>query len=285
MLNVFCRIPLYYTLKTLFLLYLVLPQTQGASYLYKYHLEPFLDNHEAEIDATLLQYKGFAYRYVQDRLRTLWDLILASMGQTPATRSETAVEPGINTGAAPLPTLQDPATGPLQMLGGLWRAYGPAIVATGAAAFQQTTRSAAAPGGTSFLDMATAAIRPQSQNTDAREVPQRRSSGQSVQERRRHLEAELASLAPTDVPYNTSTSIPVQHGSSSYLPLSGSEADLRARVSQFEEIEVPSDIEGYDVEPNANKQQRPPSNTGRRTSWFGWPGGSPSPAISEKKSD
>lgn len=266
-------------MKTLFLLYLALPQTQGASYLYKFHLQPFLDTHEAEIDATLLRYKGFAYRYIQDRVRTLWDLILASMGQAPAARPEAAAEqPGINPGAAPPPTLQDPASGPLQMLGGLWRAYGPAIVATGAAAFQQTaqtTRNAAA--GPSFLDMATAAMRPQSQNTDVREGTQRRSSGQSSRERRRQPEADTWSDTAS------STSIPVQQGSSSYLPLSGSEADLRARVSQFEEVEVPSDIEGYDVEPSINRQRKPSST--RRTSWFGWPGASPSPATSAKKSD
>lgn len=264
-LNVICRIPFYYTLKTIFLLYLALPQAQGASYLYKYHLQPFLDTHEAEIDANLLRYKGFAYRFVQDRLRTLWGLILESMGQGPPARSATAPEQtDINVGAAPLPSLQDPASGPLQMLGGLWRLYGPTVVAAGTAAFQQTaqaTRNAAAGSdGASLLDMAAAALR--SQNANAR---------------------ELASPVPYDVA--STSSIPVQHGSSSYLPLSGSEADLRARVSQFEEVEVPSDIEGYDVEPNAKQQGRPSSN--RRTSWFGWPaaGGSPSPALSTKKSE
>ncbi|KLO18987.1 hypothetical protein SCHPADRAFT_918858 [Schizopora paradoxa] len=269
-------IPFYYTLKTLFLLYLALPQTQGASYLYKYHLQPFLDTHEAEIDAKLLRYKGFAYKYIQDRLRMVWDLILTSMGQAPAARPETAGEqPAVNPGAAPPPTLQDPASGPLQMLGGLWRAYGPAIVATGAAAFQQTSQNTrnAAPG-TSFFDMAAAAMQPQSQTADSREAPKRRSSGQSSRERRRQPESDIFSDTASV------SSIPVQQGSSSYLPLSGSEADLRARVSQFEEVEVPSDIEGYDVEPTSNRQGKPSSS--RRTSWFGWPGASP---TSSKKSD
>lgn len=48
-----CRLPLYYTIKTIFILYLVLPQTKGASYLYTHHLQPFFNTHEPQIDATL----------------------------------------------------------------------------------------------------------------------------------------------------------------------------------------------------------------------------------------
>lgn len=43
-------VPFYYYFRLMFLLYLVLPQTQGARVLYQTHLHPFLTEHEANID-------------------------------------------------------------------------------------------------------------------------------------------------------------------------------------------------------------------------------------------
>ena len=47
------RIPFYYGIKTIFLLYLSLPQTRGASYIYEQHLQPFFHTHEGQIDAAI----------------------------------------------------------------------------------------------------------------------------------------------------------------------------------------------------------------------------------------
>ena len=44
------RLPFYAWFRALFLLYLVLPQTQGARIFYQTHLEPFLTSHELDID-------------------------------------------------------------------------------------------------------------------------------------------------------------------------------------------------------------------------------------------
>lgn len=43
-------VPFYYYFRLIFLLYLVLPQTQGARVLYQTYLHPFLTEHEANID-------------------------------------------------------------------------------------------------------------------------------------------------------------------------------------------------------------------------------------------
>ncbi|CAK7568291.1 MAG: hypothetical protein SEPTF4163_006278 [Sporothrix epigloea] len=43
-------VPFYYYLRLIFLLYLVLPQTQGARLLYQTHIHPWLAEHEAQID-------------------------------------------------------------------------------------------------------------------------------------------------------------------------------------------------------------------------------------------
>ena len=46
------RFPFYYEIKILFTLWLILPQTQGAAYLYNNYVEPTLTRHEKEIEST-----------------------------------------------------------------------------------------------------------------------------------------------------------------------------------------------------------------------------------------
>ena len=71
--------------------------------------------------------------------------------------------------AAP-PTMSDPVSGPTQALGSLWRAYGPAIIASGTALLSQANRStdagiATPPGGPSRINSgSSAAPRNQSQS-------------------------------------------------------------------------------------------------------------------------
>ncbi|EJD01937.1 uncharacterized protein FOMMEDRAFT_20700 [Fomitiporia mediterranea MF3/22] len=265
-------LPLYYPLKTIFLLYLSLPQTQGSSYLYVNYLQPFLHTHEADIDATLARVKARVYTYLQEKFRLLWSALLGSLGQS-------AAQPGAEAAAEsfPPPTVADPVSGPTQLLGGLWRSYGPSIVASGASLF--TMASAAAAAQQRFRPADPSPPRGQGQG---------RSVSQALAERRRQLEAELASLPPTDELQNSSGSeseSPVKvmadrPGSSSYLPTSGtSEVDLRSRNGQYEEVEVPSDVEGYDVGPS---QSAVPPSVNRQTSWFGWGG---SPAVPDEKDD
>ncbi|THH05777.1 hypothetical protein EW145_g4544 [Phellinidium pouzarii] len=252
-------LPLYYPMKTIFLLYLSLPQTRGSSYLYINYLEPFLKYHEPEIDATLVKLKARICTFVQGKFHQIWEQIIGSLGhsaQPGASASADGVQP---------PSMGDPVSGPTQMLGGLWRTYGPSVVASGATLFTMAKAAAVA--------------QPASGEQGRGRV---QGASQPLLDRRRQLEAELSFLPlRSDELQNSSgsesespvTSIPVQHGSSSYLPSSvaGSEADLRARVGQFEEVEVPSDVEGYDVGPSQRRgtPDAPPVAT-RRTSWFGW---------------
>lgn len=61
------RIPFYFEAKLLFVLWLVLPQTRGATLLYVSYIDPFLAEHEESIDAALTEAKvqakqaGLAY--------------------------------------------------------------------------------------------------------------------------------------------------------------------------------------------------------------------------------
>ena len=99
---------------------------------------------------------------------------------------------------------------------------------------------------------------------------------QSVSDRRRQLEAELAALPPS-TPYNVHVNIPqtvpayASSRTSSSSDIGGGNLRERtASASRFEEVEVPSDAEGYDVRDSDDEGSRP--TAGRRTSSFfgGW---------------
>ncbi|KAF7329942.1 Protein YOP1 [Mycena kentingensis (nom. inval.)] len=240
-----CWIPLYYPLKTLFLLYLALPQTRGATFVYQAHLRPFIAAHEADIDSALAQLRTYVYTVVQTQLRALWAHIAAATGQNPNAappQANPATPAGLNLPGA---------------VGNFWRAYGPGIMATGASFLH----SAAPPAAGQRSSVATDGAAPPTQ---------------SLLDRRRQLEAELAALAaaegriPMPVPHPLYT--PNASPSTTYSARS-SDASLhqRARADssqfRFEEVDVPSDVEGYD----AGGERPAPVQRG---SWFGW-GGSP----------
>ncbi|KAG6857510.1 hypothetical protein H0H87_002135 [Tephrocybe sp. NHM501043] len=254
-------IPFYYTIKTLFLLYLALPQTQGASYIYRTHLSPFFHAHETQIDATLASLKAKAYRFVQERLRALWDTAAASLQQNP----NSASTGGATQGSHQQPTLAGPVSGPTQLAGSLWRTYGPGIMASGAALLRSATAAATTPASTN------------TSTNNLRTPPSTRPStrSQDSTERRKQLEAELAALTavPETIIPQTKGSTGTSRPSSS---ASASELGLRERTysnSRFEEIEVPSDVEGYDVGDHEGQGEARPA-AASRGSWFGWATGS-----------
>ncbi|KAF9269468.1 hypothetical protein L218DRAFT_850805 [Marasmius fiardii PR-910] len=276
-------LPFYYTIKTLFLLYLSLPQTQGSTFIYHKYLAPLLHEHEDQIDRSMSKIRGIVWEFVQAKARALWDALVASMGQQPGA-------PPIGSAVAPPPTQNDPASGPVQMAFGLWRTYGPVILTTGAAMFKQVAPA-------SFF----------SERPPAQPYPDSSSSRisnattQSVLERRRALEAELAALDHID-PHGglSDVSTPSSSFASPFaptfpiptIPLPGTSSAststnsspisspyLRERTAsgvglgRFEEIEMPP--EGYDAGAvdhgvgHVYDGGRPSQSQGR-TSWFGW---------------
>ncbi|BFZ61240.1 hypothetical protein YB2330_002299 [Saitoella coloradoensis] len=77
--------PFYHTIKALFMLWLVLPQTQGATYLYITYVHPLLLEYEGEIDnglATLHeQVKSHAGIYLRRAFQLLKEALLAAVGE------------------------------------------------------------------------------------------------------------------------------------------------------------------------------------------------------------
>ncbi|KAF7342042.1 Protein YOP1 [Mycena venus] len=285
---IICWIPLYYPIKTLFLLYLALPQTRGSSYIYTLHLQPFFRTHEAQIDSTLAQLRIYIYTFLQKQVRALWEHIGASMGQQAPPEAQPA-------GSAPV--LPEPGSGLGGVVGSLWRSYGPGILASGAAFLRPPAPAPSRP--VSLNSPAGFNAQPQAGSAASAFYRAGTDTTHSILERRRQLEAELAALSAMPIPMP----VPMPHQptslSSLSLPLTSSPsltpsaspsttlatgsrnssgADLvnrgtRERTDSFggryEEVEVPSDGEGYDMR-DANERPAPTA----RTSWFGWSGGS-----------
>ncbi|KAG0703548.1 TB2/DP1, HVA22 family-domain-containing protein [Suillus ampliporus] len=259
-------VPFYYLMKTLFLLYLALPQTRGSSYLYINHLQPFFHTHESQIDATLASFKSRVYAFIHERFRTIWDALAATIGQQQ--QANFAPAGGATDTGAP-PTLADPASGPAQLVRGLWRSYGPTIVASGTALLRQ----GAAAAGTSA---------DQAWNTPANTFTRRpdagrQDSGRSLGDRKRELEAELAFITSAERP---GVSIPPASGSVQPHSRASSDSELRERGSsfagRFEEVDVPSDAEGYDIDGDSGREGRDKTGAIKPASWFGWGSAAPS---------
>ncbi|KAI0340272.1 hypothetical protein BDW22DRAFT_1398556 [Trametopsis cervina] len=190
-------VPLYYPVKTAFLLYLALPQTTGSSYLYTSHVQPFFTAHESEIDSALSQFKTYIYSYFQQLLRSAWQHVTMSGGQVGSGPPQpNALDEGGITGDAAMnsgshPSLHDPVSGPAQLAQTFWSSYGPSVLAAGAG----------------FLRQAQATNQTSAQALNTPPIAHSRSaSSQSVLDRRRQLEAELAALnedsftRPYDIP-------------------------------------------------------------------------------------
>lgn len=260
-------VPFYYLVKTIFLLYLALPQTRGSSYLYINHLEPFFHTHESQIDATLASFKTRIYAFFQQRFRILWDALAAAIGQQQ--QAHFAPAGGVTDTGVP-PTLADPASGPARLAMGLWHSYGPTIVASGAALLRQ----GAAATGTSA---------DQAWNTPANTFTRRSDAGHqgSLKDRKRELEAELAFINSAERP---AVLTPPASGSVQPSSRASSDFELRERgssfVGRFEEVDVPSDAEGYDIDGDSGQEVRDRPEAKKAASWFGW--GSAAPSKGEK---
>lgn len=135
------RIPFYYSFKMTFLLYLLLPQTNGTTYIYKNHLEPYLKSHESEIDAWYSQYKAFAYKCLLKHFHTVWNLIAASLGH-PLQPETSGASANPTTGIPP--PLQTVTSALFNVAGGLCKMYGPIVFAVASVVGKQLAKSARA---------------------------------------------------------------------------------------------------------------------------------------------
>ncbi|KAJ7042411.1 TB2/DP1, HVA22 family-domain-containing protein [Mycena alexandri] len=142
--------PFYWELKTLFLLFLALPQTQGSTFIYQMYLQPFFTKNETELDAGatlqlfpdsppellagIMSIQRKTLSFAQARFATLWQAFWSAINKNPAAGQQAPATPG----QAP------PAPGAglsLESAMGLFRTYGPSLMS----AFQPAAAPPAGP--------------------------------------------------------------------------------------------------------------------------------------------
>ncbi|KDQ06440.1 hypothetical protein BOTBODRAFT_39596 [Botryobasidium botryosum FD-172 SS1] len=258
--------PFYWELKTIFLLYLALPQTQGSTILYKTHLEPILTEYEPAIDAYLASLKTKLYNFVQSRLRTLWDAVINNGNPTGNAAAEAQGDP-----AAP-PSLARPVGGAAQLALGLWATYGPTIIASGASILQPPAVPSARSSG--YVVDSDATGGPQ---TRVRGAGARAAAGSSSES------ASEASAPPSPHVLASRGAPAAAHAPNRERDMSGpsdaEESDWGGDKSQYEKIrrdEAESDSEGTDSGHPAGPSATRPSAENRK-SWFGGWGGAGTP--------
>ncbi|KAH0838171.1 TB2/DP1, HVA22 family-domain-containing protein [Lanmaoa asiatica] len=108
-------LPFYWELRTIFLLYLSLPQTQGSAYVYETFMEPWCLKNEADLDAAMASAQTNAIAFCRTRIAALVDLFWSFVNKTP--------------GSAQSGDAHKPFATPVDQLRGFWTAYGPSAVA------------------------------------------------------------------------------------------------------------------------------------------------------------
>ncbi|KAF8646749.1 hypothetical protein AX16_007076 [Volvariella volvacea WC 439] len=308
-------IPFYYTLKTLFLLYLALPQTRGSSYLYIHHLKPFFHTHEQQIDATLASFKARLYAFVQEKIKMIWEHVAISMGQQPPPQHQQQIQN---------PQQQQQQPGAQGMVSGLvsniWGSYGPSLLASGAALIYANQAQQQQQSGSRNSGFRTPGTTPQSSYfrestflsaSSATITGLPTGSGAATPaERRRQLEAELAALSAQESEHEQGEA-EIPSASGSYQArLSQGQTTVRGRTistsnnngtdGRFEEVDVPSDAEGYDVRDNDTPSKRgsvrrsasgggytsgSASDSSRKSWWGGWGSGGSKGGYERVKSE
>lgn len=131
------RLPFYWELRTIFLLYISLPQTQvrplctphpslftsplqGSAYVYKTCLEPWFSQNEADLDVAMASAHTNAIAFCMTRITALLDRVWGLLNKTALTGQPSPSGDAQNS-AYPL--------APLDHLKGLWTTYGPSVVA------------------------------------------------------------------------------------------------------------------------------------------------------------
>jgi len=100
--------PFYWELKTLFLLFLALPQTQGSTWVYQSYLEPFFRQNEHELDQGILSTQSTVITFAQAKFQAVWEALWGMVnGNAIDGRSGAGAHdqqrPGVPPGAAPSP--------------------------------------------------------------------------------------------------------------------------------------------------------------------------------------
>ncbi|KAL1748584.1 TB2/DP1, HVA22 family-domain-containing protein [Schizophyllum fasciatum] len=110
-------IPFYWELKTLFLLFLSLPQLSGSTWVYNTYISPYFTKNEADIDKSIAAVQSNTVAFLTDKLSGLWGMVQGGVSKANA-------QAAAQQGQAQPPTA---AASPVQTAMNLWNSYGPAV--------------------------------------------------------------------------------------------------------------------------------------------------------------
>ncbi|KAG0227456.1 hypothetical protein BGW41_003815 [Actinomortierella wolfii] len=141
-------LPFYYDIKILFILWMMLPQTQGSLYIYQVFVEPYLASHEQDIDKTLQdaqrQARAMGLEYIKRGIAALQKAVIdivskAATGNQQFVSSEavqkTAVREENAGGSQPAP-----ATGAQSYFSWAYSMVSPKLTAVATMASQTVSR-------------------------------------------------------------------------------------------------------------------------------------------------
>lgn len=111
-------LPFYWEIRTLFLLYISLPQIQGSTYIYKTYFEPFCAKNEVELDTGIASAQSNILAFLQSRISMLIDFLWNILNKTPIAMRPQAANEGRS----------GEQSYSLESMKGLWSAYGPVVL-------------------------------------------------------------------------------------------------------------------------------------------------------------
>ncbi|CAO1628869.1 unnamed protein product [Parajaminaea phylloscopi] len=187
-------LPFYSLGKSAFTLWLVLPQTQGATYLYTQYLGPFLQSHEDDIDLAIESARRRAAQAVGDWVTLVWQKLRnAILGTVVSARDSQPAGVAAPSGPThPQPTMHDPIAGPASQLLGLMKQYAP-LAAAGVVSVVDRAAAAASATHTTAAE-ASAAGRTSGSHNDAAIVATATAYGRKQDSRTSALDRRLRDL-------------------------------------------------------------------------------------------
>jgi receptor expression-enhancing protein 1/2/3/4 len=81
-------LPFYWEVKTGFLMFLALPQTEGSTYIYETYLRPFYTQNEADLDSGILTVQKNTLNFIQARIGSLLDIFWNLLNKNSAAQSQ-----------------------------------------------------------------------------------------------------------------------------------------------------------------------------------------------------
>ncbi|KAI0719990.1 TB2/DP1, HVA22 family-domain-containing protein [Cerioporus squamosus] len=123
-------VPFYWEVRTVFLLFLSLPQTQGSTWVYQTYLQPFLIKNQADIDASITAVQTNTLVFIQSRIQvfwqTFWDLATKSAASSqaagaPGARQQPQPASGAGAGAGA-------GANYVELARSLWTSYGSSLI-------------------------------------------------------------------------------------------------------------------------------------------------------------